>query len=77
MRAALERVGLTPKDAAERLGIAETTLSYWLTDTQIQSRAMDNLLRAFFAFPEVREALTGKSQDPQLGISDIVGQTVR
>ncbi len=75
MRAALARVGISQKNAADRLGIAEATLSRWLTETQIQSRALDNLLRAFFAFPEVRTALSGKSQDPQLGTSDIIGQS--
>ena len=69
MRAALARIGLTQKDAAERLGIAEETLSRWLNETQIQSRAMDNLLRAFFAFPAVRDAL--QAHDPQLGLSDL------
>src|SRR4029079_19106671 len=54
IRTALKRVGLSQKVAAEQLGIAEATLSRWLTGTQIQSRAMDNLLRVFFAFPEVR-----------------------
>ena len=68
MRAALERVGMTQKQAADRLGIAEATLSRWLNETQIQSRAMDNLLRVFFAFPQVRTALNGDAQDPQLGV---------
>ncbi len=74
MRAGLERVTMTQKEAAGRLGIAEATLSRWLNETQIQSRAMDNLLRVFFAFPQVRAALSGESQDPQLGASDIAGQ---
>src|SRR5437870_1194771 len=67
MRAGLDRLNMTQKEAAERLGIAEATLSRWLTDTQIQSRALDNLVRVFFAFPVVREALHGESQDPELG----------
>ena len=67
MRAALERVKMTQKAVAERLGIAEATLSRWLNETQIQSRAMDNFLRVFFAFPQVRTALNGESQEPQLG----------
>jgi DNA-binding transcriptional regulator YiaG len=66
IRAGLARVGMTQKEAAECLGIAEATLSRWLTETQIQSRALDNLLRVFFGFPEVRSAL--RAQDPQLGI---------
>ena len=63
IRAALERVGLTQKEAAERLGIAEATLSRWLNETQIQSRAMDNFLRVFFDLPAVRSALLGRVQD--------------
>lgn len=57
MRAALDRLHLTQKDAAEMLGIAEATLSRWLTDVQIQSRAMDNLLRIFFNVPDARTFL--------------------
>lgn len=74
IRAALERIGMTQKDAAECLGIAEATLSRWLTETQIQSRALDNLLRVFFGFPEVRTALSGKAQDSRLGTA-AVGST--
>jgi putative zinc finger/helix-turn-helix YgiT family protein len=73
MRRALDRLNMSQKEAAERLGIAEATLSRWLTETQIQSRAMDNLLRIFFAFPQVRTALNGEGQDPQLGAADITG----
>ena len=75
MRAALDRLALTEKAAAERLGIPEELLSRWLNDFEIQPRAMDNLLRVFFAFPEVRAALTGESQDPQLGIGDVGDHT--
>ena len=71
IRDGIKRVGMTQKEAAARLGIAEATLSRWLNETQIQSRAMDNLLRAFFALPEVRSALRGESQDPELGLSDV------
>ena len=73
IRAGLERLNMTQKEAAERLGIAEATLSRWLTDTQIQSRALDNLLRVFFACPEVRAVLQGTRQDPQLGTEDTRG----
>jgi transcriptional regulator with XRE-family HTH domain len=72
MRAALGRVRMTQKEVADRLGIAEATLSRWLNDAQIQSRAMDNLLRVFFAFPEIRDVLKGESQDRQLGKIDII-----
>jgi transcriptional regulator with XRE-family HTH domain len=63
IRAELERLGLTQKQAADSLGIAEATLSRWLNETQIQSRAMDNLLRVFFKFPEVRAMLQRTSQE--------------
>jgi DNA-binding transcriptional regulator YiaG len=64
---AIAALGITQKDFAQRLGIAEATLSRWLTETQIQSRALDNLLRIFFAFPDVRDELCGEPQDPHLG----------
>jgi putative zinc finger/helix-turn-helix YgiT family protein len=64
---AIAALGLTQKDVSERLGIAEATLSRWMTETQIQSRALDNLLRIFFAFPDVRDELCGDLQDPRLG----------
>lgn len=67
IREGIKRVGLSQKAFAARLGIAEATLSRWINETQIQSRAMDNLLRAFFAFPQLRAALCGGSQDPKFG----------
>ena len=70
IRDGIHRLGLSQKDFAARLGIAETTLSHWLNATQIQSRAIDNLLRVFFAFQQVRNALVRDRQDPQLGIAD-------
>jgi len=63
---------MTQKEAADRLGIAEATLSRWLNETQIQSRAMDKWLRVFFAFPQVRAALDRRGQDPDLGIADMI-----
>jgi putative zinc finger/helix-turn-helix YgiT family protein len=70
IRDGIKRVRLSQKNFAARLGIAAATLSRWLNETQIQSRAMDNLVRAFLAFPQLRTALSGESQDPRLGISD-------
>lgn len=71
IRAALERIQLTQKAAAEQLGIAEATLSRWLNGCQIQSRALDNLLRIFFAFPQVRAVLGSPEHDPLLGTTDV------
>ena len=72
IRAGLNRLNLTQKELAERLGIAEATLSRWLTDTQIQSRAMDNLLRLYFALPEARKLLHGAegNEKPKSRISE-------
>jgi len=67
IREAIGRLDLSQKEFAQRLGIAEATLSRWLNETQIQSRSMDNLLRVFFALPQVRTVLCGESQDPELG----------
>lgn len=71
IRDGLKQVGLTQKEAARRLGIAEATLSRWLSGAQIQSRALDNLLRTYFAFPQVREALSGEPYDPQFGVAPV------
>jgi len=54
IRVRLRELGLSQKQAAARLGIAEATLSRWITGTVIQPRAMDNLLQVYFAFPDVR-----------------------
>jgi DNA-binding transcriptional regulator YiaG len=72
IRTALDRLSLTQKETADRLGIAEATLSRWLHETQIQSRAMDNLMRVFFAFPDVRAALVG-GRSPALDLETSPG----
>ncbi len=71
IRDAIKRVGMSQKDVAKCLGIAEATLSRWLSEVQIQSRSMDTLLRIFFGFPEVRVTLCSGSQVPSLGLSDV------
>jgi putative zinc finger/helix-turn-helix YgiT family protein len=63
IRDGIKRVGLSQKTLAARLGIAEATLSRWLNETQVQSRAMDNLLRLFFELPQVRQALGGDAEE--------------
>ena len=67
IRENLEALGLTQKDAAERIGVAPETLSRWLSGAMIQSRAMDNLLRSFFGSAEVRENLSGAGLNPRFG----------
>ncbi len=53
----LEALHLNQKQAASILGIAPETLSRWLSGSVVQSRAMDNFLRAFFESDEVRQGL--------------------
>ena len=67
IRKGVEKLGLKQQELAERLGVAAETISRWLNGALIQSRAMDNLLRLYFALPEVRAVLRGANQDPQLG----------
>lgn len=57
IRDALSKLGLKQKDFAERIGVAAETVSRWIGGTHIQSRAMDNLMRLFFQFDNVRSAL--------------------
>jgi DNA-binding transcriptional regulator YiaG len=67
IRAARKALGLHRQDLAERLRIVPALLSRWETGSRIQSGAMDNYLRVFFAIPAVRDALIGEGQDPELG----------
>lgn len=69
IQAAVRQLGLKQKDLAARLGVAEETISRWISGSMLQTRAMDNLLRAYFALPQLRAALTGASQDPDFGTS--------
>jgi putative zinc finger/helix-turn-helix YgiT family protein len=68
IRDSRNRLGLTLDVMAERLGVSGELLSKWEEDLAIQPRAADNLMRVFFAFSNVREVLTGKMQNPQLGV---------
>jgi len=67
IRESRKALKLLQQELAERLGVAEATISRWETGMLIQSRAMDNLLRAYFALPELRAALRGAEQDPAFG----------
>jgi DNA-binding transcriptional regulator YiaG len=63
-----ERLSLTRGDLAGRLGVAEAALADWEDDITIQPRTADNLMRVFFAFPEVRAALNSTQRDASLGV---------
>ena len=69
IRDALRALSLRQKDLAERIGVAAETISRWMSGTQIQSRAMDNLMRLFFAFDAVRAALPSTRPDKNLGVN--------
>jgi len=61
IRESRAKLDLTQRELAAHLGTAEETISRWETGLLIQSRAMDNLLRLYFALPEVRQMLGGQS----------------
>ena len=52
-----DALGLTQKQLANFLKIADSTLSRWETGAQIQQRCMDTFLRSFFQVPELRTYL--------------------
>jgi putative zinc finger/helix-turn-helix YgiT family protein len=57
IRRGREKLGLTQKQLAHYLQVGEETLARWETGGQIQSRAMDRLLRIYFQVPEARHFL--------------------
>jgi len=67
IRRALRTLGMEQKTLAACLGIAEATLSRWVSGGLIQSRAMDNLLRVCFGIPAVREILNGSRKMSDVG----------
>lgn len=62
-----EALGLTQRELAGHLGIAEATLSRWETGGQIQQRALDRLLRLYFSFGNIRAALADSERLNNLG----------
>jgi putative zinc finger/helix-turn-helix YgiT family protein len=68
IREALRALGLKQKDLGDRIGVAPETISRWISGTHIQSRAMDILMRLFFAFDNVRSALTESGPVQNLGV---------
>ena len=60
IRANRAALGLSLQVLAARLGVEDELLRRWEEDREIQPRAMDNLLRLYFALPPVRTALSGE-----------------
>jgi putative zinc finger/helix-turn-helix YgiT family protein len=69
IREGISKLGLSRKEVADRLGVAEELLWRWAHGFSIQSRAMDNLLRLFLQFPEVRTALSAPAIETGLDIT--------
>lgn len=57
IRQQLELLGLTQREFAEHLRVAQESVSRWLTGAAIQSRSLDTLMRLYFRLPSVREEL--------------------
>lgn len=69
IRSNREALGLTQKELAAFLQIAESTLSRWETGAQMQQRCMDRLLRCVFDVPEVRRYLGIPTKSGRLALS--------
>lgn len=67
VRGGREKLGLTQKQFANRLGIGEATISRWETGAQIQQRAMDRFLRVCLASPAAVELLRSDFQTSRKG----------
>ena len=74
IRANLDVLKLSQKEAAAALGVAAETLSRWVTGGLVQSRAMDNLMRAFFALEDVRNGFMRADMRGRFGV---IGGTKR
>ena len=59
-------LSLSQGDLAARLGVEEELVRRWEENAALHPRAVDNLLRLYFALPEVRSALNGQPH-PDLG----------
>jgi DNA-binding transcriptional regulator YiaG len=68
IRSNRESLRLTQRDFANLLGVGESTVSRWETGSQIQQKSLDRLMRLFFAFPGVREALNDQERLADLGM---------
>ncbi|MDZ4821086.1 MAG: hypothetical protein SGJ20_19130 [Planctomycetota bacterium] len=57
----LTKHNLTQRSFASHLRVAEESVSRWVNGESIQSRALDTLMRVYFAKPDVREMLASGS----------------
>jgi DNA-binding transcriptional regulator YiaG len=73
IRANRESLGPSLAELADKLGVTAEVLGDWEEGLVYQPRALDNLLRVYFALPAVRSVLRGPDQSPVLGA--VVGTT--
>ena len=66
MQQSRNQLELSQQELAEQLGVAKETISRWETGAMIQSRAMDNLMRLYFASEEVRSLLARRFKPPAI-----------
>ncbi len=71
LRSQREALGLTQKILANHLGVAAETICRWESGALIQSRAMDNLLRIYFGFPDVRAAQQAASMHTAAAAAEV------
>jgi hypothetical protein len=71
VRARRDLLGLTPEELSRRIGYPDETVGRIEERFLIQSRALDNMLRLYFAYPIVREALNGGIPDRSLGLVEL------
>lgn len=57
IRRQLQLLGVSQRTFAGHLRIAQETVSRWMTGLAIQNRALDTLMRIYFAYPDVRKNL--------------------
>ena len=75
IRRQLGLLGITQRTFASHLRIAPETVSRWMTGLAIQNRALDTLMRIYFAFPAVRQTL-GKAGSLDMSNRDRVNKLV-
>ncbi len=60
-------LGLNPRELAAQLGMPDDAIEQLEEGLRVQSRALDNLLRLYFAVPQARSALVAAGQSPEFG----------
>jgi DNA-binding transcriptional regulator YiaG len=69
-------LGLSREELSARIGMPPDTVEELEERLRIQSRALDNLLRVFFAVPQARTALDDAKGSPEFGLA-VAGDAVQ